>query len=55
MHRRAAKDGMKAAKKQKRLKRIIVGLTLGVTVFAVVFLGMQGATISQSVEEGKIT
>lgn len=51
----AVKDAKKASKKEKNLKRIIGGLGGFLVVFAFIFLGVQGQSLSESINEAKIT
>ena len=54
-NRSAVKDAKKASKKEKNLKRIIGGLGGFLVVFALIFLGVQGQSLSESINEAKIT
>ena len=49
------KDAKKASKKEKNLKRIIGGISGFLVVFALIFLGVQGQSLSESINEAKIT
>ena len=51
----AAKDSRKAQKKEKNLKRVGLGLSGFLCIFAVIFLITQATHLSNSIEEAKVT
>lgn len=51
----AAKDSRKAQKKEKNLKRVALGLSGFLCIFAVIFLITQATHLSNSIEEAKVT
>jgi len=51
----AAKEARSAQKREKTLKRSLLGVSAFLAVFAVIFLITQGVQLSKSIEESKVT
>ena len=51
----ATKEARSAQKREKTLKRSLLGVSAFLAVFAVIFLITQGVQLSKSIEESKVT
>ena len=51
----ATKDAKNAQKREKMLKRSLLGVSAFLAVFAVIFIITQGVQLSESIEESKVT